>query len=295
MNNLPRPPPPALAELFRRWNPPGVPAVEAVFSEGHSNRNFLVRLGEQRCVVRLADEDSGRFGIDREAEYRVLQRMAQLELGAEVLYCEPASGALVTVWLPSRPLRVEGLGADDVLDRLAHALQVVHAQEIDAPSINLVERIRFYARQIQNDDPRNWPRARRWLASARPVMEQYRFARWRKGLCHNDLVGPNILDTELGLRFIDWEYAGRGDPFLDLATLAEEQGFDALDRQRLLLAYGEVGDAAVDHLYRVRVLYRLLSGLWYLVRLRGARTELLPALQRQEQALDALLRQGPGD
>jgi thiamine kinase-like enzyme len=295
VSNLSRPPPPALAEFFRRWNPPGGarPEVEAVFSEGHSNRNFLVRVGNQRCVVRLAEGDARSFGIDREAERRVLERAAELGLGAPVLYCEPAHGTLVTAWLPSRPLRVEGIGAGDTLDRLAHTLHRLHAQDLDLPAVNVVERIRVYAREVQSDDPRNWPRARRWLGIARPVMEQYRFSRWRDALCHNDLVGPNVLDTEQGLRFIDWEYAGRGDPFFDLATLAEDQGFGTLDRQRLLLAYGEVGDSAVERLYRSRVLYRLLGALWYLVRFRGARLDALPALQRQEQALDQLIRQGP--
>jgi thiamine kinase len=299
VNNLPRPPPRALAELFRRWNPPGsanaAPEVEAVFSAGHSNRNFLVRIGSRRCVVRLAEGDPERFGIDREAEHRVLERAAALGLGAPVLWCEPARGTLVTAWLPSRALHVEGIGAGDTLDRLAAALRRLHAQELAMPAVNVVDRIRVYAREVQADDARNWPRARRWLSAARPVMEQYRFSRWRDALCHNDLVGPNILDTDQGLRFIDWEYAGRGDPFIDLATLAEDQGFGALDRQRLLLAYGEAGDAAVERLYRARVLYRLLSALWYLVRYRAARPETLPALARQEQALEQLLRQGPED
>lgn len=202
MNNLPRPPPRALAELFRRWSPPGsanaAPEVEAVFSAGHSNRNFLVRVGTHRCVVRLAEGDPRRFGIDREAERRVLELAAELGLGAPVLWCEPARGTLVTAWLPSRALRVEGIGAGETLDRLASALRRLHAQELAMPLVNVVDRIRVYAREVQADDPRNWPRARRWLGAARPVMEQYRFSRWREALCHNDLVGPNILDTDQG-------------------------------------------------------------------------------------------------
>ena len=33
----------------------------------------------------------------------------------------------------------------------------------------------------------------------------------------------DILDTAFGVRFIDWEYAGRGDPYFDLATLVEDE------------------------------------------------------------------------
>jgi thiamine kinase len=294
VSSLPR----ALAELFRRWPPEGGAAgaeLEAVFSAGHSNRSFLVRLGERRVVVRLAERDAERFGIDREVEYRVLQRVASIGIGAPLLYCEPGTGTLVTDYIESRPLRIEGVGAEHAIDRLAATLRQLHAQDLEVPAVNVADRIRAYARDLQADDPRNWPRARRWLSSARQVLEQYRFARWRSALCHHDLVGQNILDASGGVRFIDWEYAGRGDPFFDLATLVEDNSLATLDRQRLLLAYGELGDAALERLYRVRVLYRLLSSLWYLLRYRGARAGAVPALARHEQALERLLRQGPED
>jgi thiamine kinase len=290
--------PRALAELFRRWPPEGsgtAPEVEAVFSAGHSNRSFLVRHGERRVVVRLAERDPERFGIDREVEYRVLECAARLGVGAPLLYCEPGSGTLVTEYLESRPLRLEGAGAEHAIDRLAATLRRLHAEELDVPAVNVADRVRAYARELQSDDPRNWPLARRWLNATRHVLEQYRFARWRSALCHNDLVGQNILDTALGVRLIDWEYAGRGDPYFDLATLVEDNALTHLDRQRLLLAYGELGDASLERLYRVRVLYRLLSALWYLVRYRGARVAAVPALARHEQALERLLRVGPED
>ena len=39
-------------------------------------------------------------------------------------------------------------------------------------------------------------------------------------MCHNDLVAENMIDTPgRGLLLIDWEYAGMGDPFFDLAVV----------------------------------------------------------------------------
>jgi len=101
--------PKALAELFRHWQldgETGVPQVEAVFSAGHSNRNFLVRQGALRFVVRLPEGDGRRLGIDREVERQVLERAESIGLGAPVLFCDPRRGTLVTSWLESRPLRV---------------------------------------------------------------------------------------------------------------------------------------------------------------------------------------------
>jgi len=292
-----RPMPRALAELFRDWRPDGrdaLPELEAVFSAGHSNRSFLVRLGGRRVVVRMPEGNGERLGIDRRVEQRVLELADRIGLGAPVLHCDPARGILVTAYLESRPLRVEGVGADHAIDRLAAALHLLHGQELDVPVLNIADRVRAYARDLQANEPQAWPRARRWLAAARQVLEQYRFARWRTALCHNDLLAQNVLEVDGAVRFIDWEYAARGDAFFDLATIAEDRGFAALDRSRLLLAYGEIGDAALERLYRARVLYRLLGVLWHLVRYRGALARTPPELARHEQALDALIRQGPG-
>lgn len=296
MNKLQHPRPRGLVELLDEWRPGDgdtLPEVEAVFSAGHSNRSFLLRHAGRRYVARLPVKHAVRLGVDRLVERRVLERAARIALGPEVVYCNPARGTLVTVYLEARPLRVEGLAAGDTIDRLAAALQLLHRQKLDVPEVNISERIRSYARDLQSGDARGWLRARRWLAAARHVLEQYRFARYRSVLCHNDLNPQNVLDSDGELRFIDWEYAARGDAFFDLATLAEECGFDTLDRERLLLAYGTIGDAAIERLFRARVLYRLLGVLWYLRRYRGASPRRHPALGRHEQALAALLAQGP--
>lgn len=291
--SLPR----GLTELFGEWRPEEegeLPQLEAVFSAGHSNRSFLVRHGGRRYVARLPDKRAARLGVDRQVERRVLERTARIGLGPEVVYCNPSRGTLVSVYIEALPLRVEGLGAGETIDRLATALQLLHQQKLDVPQVNIVDRIRAYARELQDSDARGWLRARRWLSAARPVLEQYRFAANRSVLCHNDLTCQNVLEADGELRFIDWEYAARGDPFFDLATLCEDCGFSELDRERLLLAYGMIGDAAIERLFRTRVLYRLLGLLWYLRRYRGATPRSQPELGRHESALMSLLAQDAG-
>lgn len=290
--------PRGLVELFDEWRPgdgDGLPEVEAVFSAGHSNRSFLVRHEGRRYVARLSGRSAARFGVDRQVERRVLECAARIGLGPEVVYCNPVRGTLVTAYLEARPLRIEGLGGGELIDRLAAALQLLHRQKLDVPEVDIAERIRSYARELQSGDARGWLRARRWLNAARHVLEQYRAARHRVALCHHDLIAQNVLESAGRLYFIDWEYAARGDPFIDLATVTEEYGLDVLDRERLLLAYGAFGEAAIERLYRARVLYRLLGVLWYLRRYRGATPARYPALARHENALGVLLSHRPGN
>ena len=44
--------------------------------------------------------------------------------------------------------------------------------------------------------------------------------------CHNDLLAANFIDDGERIWIVDWEYAGMGDPFFDLANFAVNNGLD---------------------------------------------------------------------
>ena len=44
--------------------------------------------------------------------------------------------------------------------------------------------------------------------------------------CHNDLLAANFIDDGERVWIVDWEYAGMGDPFFDLANFAVNNGLD---------------------------------------------------------------------
>src|SRR5207248_11561273 len=54
--------------------------------------------------------------------------------------------------------------------------------------------------------------------------------------CHNDLLNANFLDDG-SVRIVDWEYAGMGDRFFDLAKLVVNHEFVVDDVRLLLPAY----------------------------------------------------------
>ena len=44
--------------------------------------------------------------------------------------------------------------------------------------------------------------------------------------CHNDLVNANFIDDGTRIRIVDWEYAGMGDVFFDLASFSLNNDLD---------------------------------------------------------------------
>ena len=91
--------------------------------------------------------------------------------------------------------------------------------------------------------------------------------------CHNDLLNANFIDDGSRIRIVDWEYAGMGDVFFDLANFSINHDLDADGRRELLEAYaGEVSPAAERALELMRFMSDFREAMWGVV--QGAVSEL---------------------
>jgi aminoglycoside phosphotransferase (APT) family kinase protein len=61
--------------------------------------------------------------------------------------------------------------------------------------------------------------------------------RFPEAACHNDLNPGNVLDTDDATYFVDWETAGAGDPFFDLAGIGVFKLHTPDERAELLEIY----------------------------------------------------------
>jgi thiamine kinase-like enzyme len=118
------------------------------------------------------------------------------------------------------------------------------------------------ARRYGVDFPENFP----WLAGRLKEAEAALTARpidWRP--CHNDLLNENFL-FDGRLRILDWEYAGMGDPFFDLANFSVNHDF-ADEHDRLLLAWYFESPTPVDwaRLKVTRIISDFREAMWGLV------------------------------
>jgi len=87
---------------------------------------------------------------------------------------------------------------------------------------------------------------------------------------HGDLAAGNLLQgTRLWL--LDWEYAQRGHPVLDLACTFAYHPLARAYRQEFAAAAGLDGIAHRELLREGEYVYRALSWLWHLARGEAAR------------------------
>ncbi len=209
---------------------------------GLTNHNFKVTVGTEAFVVRVGGQDTDLLGIDRRAEHGAALVAAEVGVGPEVIAFVEPEGCLVTRFVEGAPVPADELAAPAAIPRVAAALRAVH----DGPpvpgrfdSFRVVEEYRETVLARGGRVPGAYPRAQ---AVARRIEDALGPREERP--CHNDLLNANFIADGDRLWIVDWEYAGMGDPFFDLANFSVNNGLDEAGDEALLSAY--LADADAD-------------------------------------------------
>jgi thiamine kinase-like enzyme len=226
----------------RIW--PGRTARIEVLGGGLTNHNFKVSVDGDAFVLRLAGVDTELLGIDRSHEHASALRAAELGIGpAVVAFLEPES-CLVTRFVDGTPLAAETIREHETIAGVARALRALHDGEPVPGRFDPFRVVEAYRETVlarggaEPVDYREGKRVANEIESAlgpRPLCH-----------CHNDLLGANLIaDGDGRLWIVDWEYAGMGDPYFDLANFAVNNGLDDKGERVLLEVYGEPDHARV--------------------------------------------------
>ena len=221
-------------EIVRRIWPDGRSSVE-VLGGGITNHNLKVSRPDGVFVLRISGPNTELLGIDRSAELEATRAAAAVGVGPEVVaYVEP-EGWLVTRFVAGEIPPLERMREPEALRRVAATLRAVHSGPPVRGRFNafrIVEDYRTTAFERGIEMPAGYVSARQ---VARRIEHLRRAAPERP--CHNDLLNANFIDDGQRLHIVDWEYAGMGDVFFDLANFSVNHDLDEQARDLLLKAY----------------------------------------------------------
>jgi len=248
----------AAAAVERLWPDRGAHVIP--LSGGITNHNFKVEVRGETFVLRMGGADTGLLGIDRQVEYQANLRAAEVGLGPEVEGFFAQEGWLVTRFIDGRPIPPFEMRRSESIRRVAAAIRKFH----DAAPIPG----RFDAHAVVEDYRReadaHGVAIPDGYAAAHAMSERIRNARGPQPLvpCHNDLLNANFLDDG-NIRIVDWEYAGMGDRFFDLANLSVNHEFGPAEDLDLLTDYfGEATAAGVDSLLMMKFMSDFREAMW---------------------------------
>jgi thiamine kinase-like enzyme len=252
-----------VAAIAQRIWPGSNPALE-VLGGGITNRNFKVSVDGESFVLRIGGKDTELLGIDRLAEHEASRVAAELGIGPEVVRFLEPEGYLVTRFVEGVPVPPEELRRPERLRELARTLRRVHEGPVIRSrfdSFRVVEQYCATALAHGVAIPVAFEEAKE-LADA---IERVRGSQPLR-TCHNDLLNANLIRAGDALVIVDWEYAGMGDAFFDLANLSANHELTEGEERELLDGYrGELRPTDLDGLRLMRYMSDFREAMWGVV------------------------------
>jgi len=241
------------AEVERVW--PGRNVQFEVLGGGITNHNLKVTVDGEAFVLRVAGKDTALLGIDRTVELAATKAAAALGIGPEVVAFVEPEGWLVTRFVDGEIPPITRMREADMLARVADALRAFHGGPAIPGTFDSFRVVEAY-RRIALDRGGDVPAAFAWAHEIAARIEERRRGADEPVPCHNDLLNANFLHDGRDLCIVDWEYAGMGDRFFDLANFSINHELDAAASAALLVAY--FGEAHEEH-ERALELMRFMS------------------------------------
>jgi thiamine kinase-like enzyme len=234
---------------------------------GITNRNYRVDVGGESFHLRLAGENTDMLGINREHEFQAGRMAGELGIAPEVVYFIRPEGYLVTRFISGRPIPPEELRQPENIQQVVEALRKIHSMPEIPGVFNSFQVVRNYTEIAQRYNVR-FPERFDWLIRQMKAAESALLTQGlTPGPCHNDLLNANFLLGE-ELYILDWEYAGMGDIFFDLANFSNNHELTAEEDHLLLECYfGDVNARYLAHLNIMKIMSDFREAMWGLVQI----------------------------
>jgi thiamine kinase-like enzyme len=234
---------------------------------GITNSNFRIDVGGEAFVLRITGADTELLGIDREVEFAANQAAGKLGIAPEVFFFIRPEGYLVTRFIDGRPILPEEIRRSENIRRVVDILRKIHAMPTIPGRFDVFQIIEDYSEIARHHHvifPQNFNYLVKHIQVAKNALQRHPLTLLP---CHNDLLNANFL-TNGQLYVLDWEYAGMGDIFFDLANFSDHHNLsDEEDRWLLKCYFGEGTHDQWVHLKIMKIISDLREATWALVQI----------------------------
>jgi thiamine kinase-like enzyme len=187
-------------------------------SGGLTNTNYRVITEHGSYVVRIAGRETELLGIDRENEVHNTIAAAETGIGAQVIASLPQHSALVLEFIEGTRLHPGDLRGGGRLSDVAAACRRLHAGRPFLLDFDMFDLQRRYLATVRDRGFRLPERYLELEPRIRALESAMRERPERRVPCNNDLLAENFIDTDSGLRLIDYEYSGNNEPSFELGN-----------------------------------------------------------------------------
>jgi len=242
--------------------------VATTLGGGITNNNFRIDVDGESYVLRIPGADTEILGINRAYECEANLAAGRLGIAPEVYYFIQPEGYLVTYFVNGRSIPPEEISQPENIRQVMHTVKRIHAMQEIPGTFNAFQVVCYYtdiARHYRVAFPKNYD----WLIERLLEAEQAILVNpYKPCPCHNDLLNANFLINNQ-LYILDWEYAGMGDLFFDLANFSDHHNLTDEQDHWLLSCYFD-NEPSLDqwaHLKIMKIVSDLREATWGLVQI----------------------------
>jgi thiamine kinase-like enzyme len=232
--------------------------------EGLTNQNYIISKDNAKYVVRISGVYSNELGIRRNAEYAAMKAVEKIGIGPELIYFSTYNGNMITKYIDGRKCTKDDMTLSKNIPRFAGAMKKVHSLDSIpynfSPYEDIESRIKYAVKNnLELPDSLN------------SLIEKLNIIKREREkidndyivLCHNDPFSVNFLDDG-NLRLLDWEYAGMGDVFFDLAAVCM---FYSLEQKEEFLKYyfGSLDTQMMKSLKQMTCVVVFWNAMWAVI------------------------------
>lgn len=235
---------------------------------GITNTNYRIDVRGESFALRIAGNGTEMLGINRKHEYAANLAAGQLGIAPEVVHVIQPEGYLITRFIKARSFPVEEITQPGNIRRVMEIVRKIHSMPEMPGTFSAFRVVEEYAK-ISQSYKVELPEKFDWLMErAHEAESAIKITPDALRPCHNDLLNANFLINDEQIYVLDWEYAGMGDIFFDLANfstnheLSEEQ-----DRWELECYFGEVTEKQRAHLNIMKVMSLFREAMWGIVQI----------------------------
>jgi thiamine kinase-like enzyme len=187
---------------------------------GITNRNYRATFAGRDYVIRVPGKDTQLLGIDRDAEVEANRVAAELGIAPPVAASLDDPRCIVTEFIEGREMEAADLADPDRVADVADALRAMHSAPAIPAHFDSFRIVEDYARIAVARGAGFTSAYTDALATANRIEDALSGSEHEPVPCHNDLLAANFINDGRSVRIVDWEYAGMGDRYFDLANFA---------------------------------------------------------------------------
>ena len=227
---------------------------------GINNDTYLININNNKCVLKIVKKNKIGQTLGFKEQVKLTNYLSSFMITPKLIHSSDKHSILLFEYKENSYNTKFSIKN---IKRILNLLKELHKIESDIPHIELKKNAKEYIKYIGGEKNLDIEK-KKWCKDMYSLASLFDDNFPGNSLCHNDLVSENIIDDGK-IWLIDFEYAIRSDPVIDLAGIVAMNNYDLSKIKDLIEIYYSGKETFSLKVFNdIVYLLRLLAYFWTL-------------------------------